>query len=253
MRHYQLLAAIPAFTLEDAKGVLGNKNQSSRIMNSMVKEGSVHRIRKDLYTCVNFATGDDYASRFQIASKINRDSFISFHSAFEFYGFYNQIFYDVQVCSPKRFSLFSYNDYQYKWYQTKTLTQVVTVQGVRVVTIERAIVDSIYMLGKVMDAEELVKCLDLVHRVDENKILEMLSIYNQERLYRKVGYVLSHYEDDLHISGNFFDICKDKGVLSNKGYLVENDKSNLTFNSTWGLYAYGNLRKLSSKGGELDV
>lgn len=253
MRYYQRLATMPVFTLKDAKDVLGSEKQSSKVMNSLVKEGSVHRIRKDLYTCVNFATGDDYASRFQIASKINCDSFISFHSAFEFYGFYNQMFYDVQVCSPKRFSSFSYNDYQYKWYQAKTLTQVVTVQGVRVVTIERAIADSICMLGKVMDAEELVECLDLVHRVDEKKILEMLSIYNQERLYRKAGYVLSHYEDDLHISRSFFDICKQRGVLANKGYLVESDKTNLTFNSTWGLYAYGNLKELSSKGGGLYV
>lgn len=253
MKYYQQLATIPVFTLEDAKNITRNRNLSSRVMNSMLHEGSVHRIRKNLYTCINFATGDDYASKFQIASKINQDSFISFHSAFEFYGFYNQLFYDVQVCSTKRFSLFSYNDYQYKWYQTKTLTQVRTIQGIRVVTIERAIVDSIHMLGKVMDAEELVKCLDLIHRVDESKILEMLSIYNQERLYRKVGYILSHYEDELHISKSFFDTCKKKGILSNKGYLVENDKKNLSYDSSWGLYVYDDLKKLTFKGGNLDV
>lgn len=253
MKHYQQLATIPVFTLQDAKEITKNKKITSRAMNSMVQSGSVHRIRQNLYTCVNFATGDDYASKFQIASKINQDSFISYHSAFEFYGFYNQIFYDIQVCSTKRFSIFSYNDYQYKWYQTKTLSQVKMIQGVKVVTIERAIVDSIHMLGKVIDTEELVKCLDLIHRIDETKILEMLSIYNQERLYRKVGYVLSHYADELHISKNFFNICKEKGVLSNKGYLVENDKKNLTFDSAWGLYTYGDLKNLSYKGGDLDV
>lgn len=253
MKFYQDLATIPAFTLLEASEIIGNKTLAPKNLNAMVKEGSVHRIKRNLYTCVDFSTGDDYANRFEIASKIVEDSFISFHSAFEFYGFYNQSYFDVQVCATKRFMEFEYGGYDYKSYQTNSLEQVDVVQGVRVASIERTIVDSINMLGKVMDAEELVKCLDLVHRVKEEKILRMLSIYNKEILYRKVGYILSLYKEELSLSDGFFEECKKKGVLSNKGYLVLKERNYLIFNTEWGLYTYKNLRKLTSKGGEEDV
>lgn len=253
MIYYQKLAAIPAFTFNEAAKIIGSKEYTSKVMNTMVRNGNIHRVRKDLYTCVNFGTGDDFASRFQIASKINQNCFISFHSAFEFYGFYNQTYFEIQVCSPKRFSEFSYGDYLYKWFPTDSMAQVQNIQGTKVVTIERAIVDSVYRLGKLIDTEELVKCLDLIHRIDENKILEMLSIYHQERLYRKIGYILSFYQKDFSISDSFFDTCKKNSVLSNKGFLINDDKTNLVFDSNWGLYAYGNLKKLSDKGGNPDV
>lgn len=253
MKFYQDLAAIPAFTLLEASEIIGNKTLTPKNLNAMVKEGSVHRIRRNLYTCVDFSTGDDYANRFEIASKIVGDSFISFHSAFEFYGFYNQSYFDVQVCSTKRFMEFEYDGYNYRSYLTNTLEQVDVIQGVRVASIERTIVDSINMLGKVMDVEELVKCLDLIHRVKEEKILEMLAIYDKEILYRKVGYILSFYKKEFSLSASLFEECKKRGVLSNKGYLVHKEKDYLIFNAEWGLYSYENLRKLTSKGGEVDV
>lgn len=252
MKFYQNLASIPVFNLFEASNIIKNKTVS-KSLNSMINEGSVHRIKRNLYTCVDFSTGDDYANRFEIASKISDDSFISFHSAFEFYGFYNQTYFDVQVCSSKRFSEFEYDGYNYKSYLTNSLAQVNLIQGVRVASIERTIVDSINMLGKVMDVEELVKCLDLIHMVKEEKILEMLKIYDKEILYRKVGYVLSFYKDELSISNAFFEECKKRGVLSNKGYLTSKEKEYLIFNPDWGLYSYKNLRKLVSKGGEFDV
>lgn len=253
MKYYQKLSTIPAFTFRDASQIIGNTVLVSKNLNTMIKEGSAHRIKRNLYTCVNFSTGDDYASRYDIASKITDDSFLSFHSAFEFYGFYNQSYFEVQVCSTKRFTEFSYNEYNYKNYLTNNLVQVEVIQGVRVATIERAIIDSINMLGKVMDAEELAKCLQLIHRVNEKKLLEMLTVYDKEVLYRKTGYVLSHFKDDFHISDAFFETCKTTGVPSNKGYLVPNDKTSLVFNSEWGIYAYDDFRKLTFKGGEADV
>lgn len=253
MKYYQELATIPVFTFSDAAKIMGNSALVSKNLNTMIKEGSAHRIKRNLYTCINFSTGDDYATQFDIASKITDDSFISYHSAFEFYGFYNQLYFEIQVCSTKRFMDFSYNDYSYKSYLTGIQNQVEVIQGVRVASIERTIIDSINMLGKVMDAEELVKCLELIHRVSEKKLLEMLNIYDKEILYRKTGYVLSYFKEDFHLSDEFFEICKNKGVFSNKGYLVPNDKLSLVFDSKWGLYAYDDFKKLISKGGEADV
>ena len=155
---------------------------------------------------------EDCANKFQIASSINQNSYISYHSAFEFYGYYNQVFNIIQVSSNKRFTPFEYNGYSYECYLNDIPLQIDFIQGVKVTSIERTIVDSINMLGKVMGIEELIKCLDLVHLAKENKLLEILNAYHKEILYRKVGYILSFYKDDFNLSDSFFATCLSKGI-----------------------------------------
>lgn len=161
------------------------------------------------------------------------------------------MYFDVQTCSSKRFPPFIYDGYTYIGHISDINAQIETIQGVRVVSIERAIVDSINMLGKVMDSEELVKCLDLVHFVDESKILEMLRLYDKEILYRKVGYVLSFYKDEYELSDDFFMVCRKNGILSNKGSL--SNEYGLKFVADWGVYAYDDLKALANKGGTIDA
>ena len=253
MKYYKELSSYSTFTLSDASKIIGNLPATKKYLAGMVKAGYVNKIRNNLYTCYDFALNSDCANRFQIASSINKNSYISYHSAFEFYGFYNQMFNEIQVSSSKRFSHFEYDGYSYKCFSNDIDIQIDTIQGVRVTSIERTIVDSINMLGKVLDIEELIKCLDLIHLVNEKKLTEALEAYHKEILYRKVGYILSYYKNEFRLSETFFNLCLTRGVHSNKGCLVMNDKDNLKFNSKWGLYVYPNLKKITCKGGNLDV
>ncbi len=253
MKYYKELASYNTFTLLEAVKIIGTAPAAKKYLSKMVEVGYVKKIRKNLYTCYDFAKFEDCANRFQIASSINKNSYLAFHSAFVFYGFYNQMFNEIQVSSDKRFSSFEYGGYSYKCYLNDINIQIDLIQGVKVTTIERAIVDSINMLGKVMDIEELLKCLDLVNLVKEEKILEILGAYKKEVLYRKVGYILSFYKGELQLSDAFFATCLSKGNASNGGYLVNNDKNNLVFNPKWGLYVYKDLKNIGNKGGEADV
>lgn len=254
MKYYQDLAQFPTFTLNDAIQELDTAPENvPQILNSMVKKGSVRRIRQNLYTCTDFVNGGDVANRFDIASKINSSSFVAYHSAFEFYGFYNQVFLDVQVCSKKRFSNFEDKGYSYHYYFSEIQDQINTIRGVRVSSIERTIVDSINMLGKVMDTEELIKCLELVQLVDEQRIKDMLLAYNKNILFRKVGYILSYFKEDFHLTDAFFEFCKEKSDSSQVGYLCSNETRKMEFINQWGLYAFTNLRSITDKGGKSDV
>jgi len=152
-----------------------------------------------------------------------------------------------------RFTNFEDNGYSYYYFASDTQTQVETIRGVRVTSIERTIVDSINMLGKVMDTEELIKCIELVHLVNEQKIREMLLLYNKDILFRKVGYILSFFRDEFHLSDEFFDFCKKESNVANIGYLCSNETKDLEFVNQWGLYAFKNLRSLTNKGGIADV
>lgn len=253
MKYFKELSQFNTFTLSDASKIIGNLPATKKYLSSMINSGYVKKIRRNLYTCYDVALSEDCANRFQIASSINKNSYISYHSAFEFYGYYNQVFYTIQVSSCKRFAPFDYDGYSYECYLNDISIQIDNIKGAKVTSIERTIIDSINMLGKVMDIEELVKCLDLVHFVNEEKLIEVLKAYNKEVLYRKVGYILYYYKDEFKLSNSFFGLCISKGLLSNHGSLVNNDKDNLVYDSKWGLYVYNDFRKLANKGGNIDV
>ena len=253
MKYYKELAALGVFTLEEAAEVMGSSVNAPKNLNLMIKSGSIRRIKRNLYTCINLATGEDLADRFLIGTKVTEGAFLSFHSAFEFYGFYNQMFYEIQVASAQRFASFEDNGYRYKCFPTASDVQVETVRGVRVATIERTIIDSINMLGKVIDVEELVKCLQLIHLVREKRLIEMLRIYDKDILYRKAGYVLSFFKEQLHVSDLFFEFCKIQSNPKNVGKLSSMEIGPLEFISEWGIYGYKNLTAIISKGGDADV
>ncbi|MBR5099277.1 MAG: hypothetical protein IK091_08665 [Spirochaetales bacterium] len=254
MKYYQDLAQFPAFTLNDAMQVMGGGAcNAPQILNAMVKKGSVRRIRQNLYTCADYVNGGDVATRFDIASKITPSSFVAYHSAFEFYGFYNQVFSVVQVCSQSRFTNFEDNGYSYRYFASDLPNQVDTLRGVRVTSIERTIVDSINMLGKVMDTEELLKCIELIRLVNEQKIKDMLLLYNKDILFRKVGYILSYFKEEFRLSDEFFDFCRKQSDTSHIGFLCSNEIRKLEFIGQWGLYAFKDLRAITGKGGDADV
>ena len=171
MKYYPVLAPMGVFSLNEAIRLVGNEENTKKYLASMIKNEQVRRIKKNLYSIIDPITNDDSMSRFVIASHINSNSFISLHSAFEFYGFYNQSYFDVQVMSSKRFTDFEYNDYRYRFFLSNNSYQIDLIQGVKVTSIERTIVDSINLLGKSMDIEELVKCISLIHHLNEDKII----------------------------------------------------------------------------------
>ena len=247
MKYYQELAQLGIFTIDDVINVTGNRDKAEKATGSLLKNGVIRRIKRNLYSAVNPYTLEDFSNRFIIASNITDSSFVSYHSAFEFYGFYNQVFYEVQVSSKKKFKQFTYGEYEYTCFETNSLKQVEIIQETKIVTIERAIVDSINMLGKVMDVEELVKCIDLVHRVDEEKMKEMLLEYDKDILYRKVGYFLSYFKEDLNISDDFFVFCKEHSNCKNVGIISSGEVRNLEYVIDWGLYAYKDLKKIIEK------
>lgn len=253
MKYYQTLAPLGIFSFSQAVAAIGNEYNAKKALASMIKNKQIRRVKKNLYSVVDPFTQDDFVNRFVLASHITDSSFVGLHSAFEFYGFYNQSYSEVQTLSTKRFLDFRYGDYSYHCILSSNLAQVESVQGVRVSSLERTIVDSVNLLGKSMDAEELVKCLSLIHRVDEGKIKAMLLEYDKDLLYRKVGYVLSFFQEELGLTDGFFAFCKERSNVLHCGYLIYDDIPNLTFHKKWGIYAYKDLKGLAEKGGDIDV
>lgn len=63
--------------------------------------------------------------------------------------------------------------------------------------------DSINDFEKVEGLEKLLKYIEQVPSVKEDKLLSYLGIYNSKGLYQKTGYILEHFRSMLNLSDVF--------------------------------------------------
>lgn len=237
MKVYTELAKYPVFTIEEVKKFTGNEKTAYSKLYSFMKKGLVKKIRKNIYSVVNPTTDQLVATRFQIACAITDTAYISHHSAFEYYGLANQVFYEVYVSSEKKFNHFDYDHISYKYVASRMQEGVVEAKnttGVRITDLERTVIDSIRDFNKIGGFEELLNCLECIHYLDELKLKQYLDIYNTQGLYQRVGYLLEHYRKEMQLSEEFIDYCKDK-IGKSRRYLVSQAKAESYYNSEWEL------------------
>jgi predicted transcriptional regulator of viral defense system len=157
------------------------------------------------------------------------------------------------VSGDKRFAPFEYDDVLYRYVAPRIDAGVeLKPDGVRVTDIERTLLDSINDFEKIAGLEELLRCLELVPFINEEKLLEYLEQYGKQILYQKTGYLLSHYKNELRLSDNFFETCESK-VSKSVRYLyngIEHEKN--IFDNRWQLFVPNDLLKILSQGDELN-
>lgn len=244
---YKELAAMRCFTHSDMVQIVGSNSTAKRQIRNYLEKGYIERVRRNLYTVISMETEQPIPSRFQIASNITDDACVSHHSAFEFYGYANQVFYDVYFTTEKNVQPFDYDGVHYQPVIWRGNTGIIeTNTGVRVTSLERTVIDSIADFTKIGGLEELLRCLSLIPSLDENKLLEALEMHNRSQLYQKVGYILEAYADEMSLSDEFFSECVAKSS-SSKTYLFEK-QDDFVFHKKWLLYAPTNIAKLIDKG-----
>ena len=102
MELYKKLVPLGCFSHKDMVYITGSENAALWSIKDYLNKGYISRIRRDLYVVISLETGQPIANRYQIASHVTDDAFISHHSAFEFYGLANQVFYEVYFASTMR-------------------------------------------------------------------------------------------------------------------------------------------------------
>lgn len=244
---YKELAALRCFTHSDMVRLTGSECAAQWQIKNYLKKGYIERVRRGLYAVISMETEQPIPSRFQIASCISVDSFISHHSAFEFYGYGNQVFYDVYFATEKKVRPFDYGGLHYQpvvWRGNAGVQEM--NNGVCVTSLERTVIDSIADFTRIGGLEELLRCLMLIPSLDEKKLLEALKIYGRGQLYQKAGYILETYACELSLSDMFFSECAAESSAS-KTYLFDK-QDDFVFHEKWRLYAPKELKKLVDKG-----
>lgn len=244
---YKKLIDLRVFTYSDMVQLTGSDSKAEWQIKNYLQKGYIERVRRDLYAVVSMETEQPIPSRFQIASHAAADACVSHHSAFEFYGYANQVFYDVYFTTLKRVRPFDYDGLHYQpviWRGNVEITE--TNNGVRVTTLERAVIDGIADFSRIGGLEELLRCISLIPSLNEQKLLNVLKAYGRGQLYQKTGYILETFQDDLHLSDAFFKECA-SGSSNSKMYLFEK-QDDFVFHKRWKLYGPENLKKLIDKG-----
>ena len=248
MKYYDKLLKLKCFTMEDVYGFIPNVNTSQSIIHEYSKKGYVQNVKRNLYATLDLVTKEPVANKYEIASKISKDSYVSYHSAFEYYGFNNQVSYEMLVSSTKRFAPFYFNGIKYSFINSKIDVGIELNSKIRVTNLERTIVDNIDAFSKYMGLEELLRRLEIIKYVNEGKLLEILAVYDKQFLYQKVGYILSINKENLLLSDEFFDSCLSH-IGKSKRYLYEELKlDEYSFNKQWKLILPKNIHLTTSKG-----
>ena len=243
MELFKELAKHPIFTINDVKKFSNNEKTAYTQLDRLMKKKMVKKIRRNIYSVVNPTTGQLVGTRYQIACAITDTSYISHHSAFEYYGIVNQVFNEIYVSSKTRFNHFEYDGVTYKYVASRIEEGVVEAKntsGVRITDLERTVIDSVNDFNKIGGLEELLNCLERIQYLDDKKLKYYLDIYGTQGLYQRVGYLLNNYQKGMQLSGDFIDYCKSKIGKSSR-YLINEIKEDNSYNSEWKLMVPINL------------
>jgi predicted transcriptional regulator of viral defense system len=251
MKYYERLLEMGCFTRNDLCALTGNFDTAGTLLKNYQKKGYLRQVRRNLYVAINLADRQPAVSKFRIAGSITPSACASHHTAFEYYGCANQVSYQVEVSSETPFAPFSFDGNTYACFVSR-IKDGVTAEpsGVRVTDVERTVLDGINDFEKVMGLEELLRCLELLPAVKEDKLLAYLPAYGKRFLYQKTGYILQHFRREWNLSKGFFRECAAHIGKSTRYLSISGDG---TYNREWRLVVPADLMKITNKGVDFDA
>lgn len=201
------------FSYNDVSHLYPNVKNFYAFVNRAIKSGEIKQIKRKVYALVDRSTGQIYASKFQIACHLFDDAYFSYHEALEYYGLANQSFV----------STFTYlthvyvDDVDFEGIIYKSLKSPCDLQildmfkenGIRVVSLERAIIDCINNPSYAGGLDEIENALENCRDLYIDKIVELLEYYDKAYLYQKVGYLFEKHFGNK-INQCFYDLCLKK-------------------------------------------
>lgn len=222
MNLYFELLKTPVFKVADVNKYYGNIDSARSAIKRLMKENMVAKVRNNMYTCISGETGQPIANRFQIACNITPTSCISHHTAMEYYGITDQVFYEVYVSSETSFRDFEFDGYMYHYVASKVnegVDKPAFSGGVRVTNPERTMIDSIKDMDKIAGMEEVIQDISCMKELQEKRLLSYLEHISNQFLYQKMGFLLSEQKEQLGLSDDFFKECQSR-IGKSKRYLT---------------------------------
>ncbi len=246
MKYYENMLDKRCFSFKDVEQMVGgNCNTAKSLLRQYVQKGYIQQVKKNLYVAISMESGMPAATRYQIANSITPTSYVSHRSAFEYYGYTNQVSYEMNVSSSTAFADFEYEGINYGYIASRLPEGIIEQQGVRVTDPERTTVDYIGDFDHVGGLEELLRSLEMISFLSEEKLLRYLELSGKAVLYQKTGYILEHFKDSLKLSDRFFEVCRLKKGKSKRYFAKSENQNRMVYNSRWGLMVPEDLLHIS--------
>ena len=236
MNLYFEMLKYPVFTMDKAAEYYNSIESARSAVKRLIKRGMVVKIRKNLYTCVSGESGEPIADRFQVGSALSETACISHHTAAEYYGITDQVYYDVYVTSDTRFNSFDFEGYTYVCIKPKINVGICEPEysgGIKITDLERTIIDSINDMDRISGLEEVISMIDMAGPLDQKKLLQYMKAYNCRFLYQKAGYLLWNRREKLGLDSDFFEKCKAETGKSRR--YLSRDITRGKYLEEWGL------------------
>jgi len=251
MKYYERLLDMGCFSREELLPLTKNYNTTGTLLKSYQKKGYIMQVKRNLYVAVNLADRQPVVSKYRIAGRITQSAYVSHHAAFEYYGCANQVSYQVEVSSETPFASFGFDGVNYFYIASRVKEGVVVrPDRVRITDLERTVIDGINDVEKSAGLEELLRCVELIPSMREDKLLVYLSAYRKQVLYQKTGFILQHFKSMFNISEAFFNECISHIGKSTR-YLTGNRGE--VYNSEWRLIVPKDLMRITRKGVDDDA
>ena len=238
------------FSLQYAAKVAGNESTAKSLLSAGLRNGTVCRIKKNLYAVTDLATMRCAASKYEIASHITETSCVAYHSAMEYHGLGHQLFSEVCVISGSLFRTFEFEGVTYVRHHPAITDGIVTPvinSAVRVTDLERTVIDCIDRIKYAGGMEELLNNLSSIAYIDEAGLLRYLDAYGKASLYQKAGFLLSAFRKQMRLSSGFFRHCRNHVGQSTR-YLADMPGPS-DYNAQWRLCVPRSMSNLLEQGG----
>lgn len=247
MKYYESMVNMGCFSRSQIADALHlGDATAATLLQQYQKKGYIERVRHNLYVVISIENKQPVLSRYGIGSRLFPDACVSHHTAFEVYGYANQVFYEVYVMTNSRFQDFEYDGVTYRRVAPKGNVQKETVRGTRVTGIEQTVIDSINAVDKIGGLEELLRCLALIPSLNEEKLLLALAEYKNGFLYQKAGFLLEQFRAEMGLSDAFFRICKD--CISKSDRYLTKEHTGFIYHPKWRLIGPKNINDIVDKG-----
>lgn len=242
MKYLKLLSEKRVFDHSYVLAITNSRSLADMTIQQYLKKGYIKRVKKNLYVTISFETSGVIPTKFEIASNVTPSSFVSYHSAFDFYGLSNQVYNEITISSLEQFRdfTFEYNDYHYKY--IKNIEFVDIVNGVRVSTLAKTIVDCIDDIKSYDDMEEVIQNLSALPIINGLLVMEYLLFVDKKILFNKVGLLLSFFKDGFNVTEQLLITMKNSGIKNVKYFTSEKHRLKKHYKE-WNLYCY-NVNKL---------
>ncbi|MFA7301102.1 MAG: hypothetical protein WC069_02245 [Candidatus Shapirobacteria bacterium] len=212
-----------------------SKFASQNRIQKLCKNGWLKRIKRGLYLVI-----DNLSSRFQnenslisISNLLNKNSYISFSYALNYYQMYDQYSKNVIAISKKQSNDFNFDDFVFKFTKVKKSMYFGFSKKnnagklINIADVEKVLIDYLY-IDKSFTSASLVyeKLKDYQSEIDFSKLQEY-TLLCDNTIKRKIGFLLDH----ININTDKIYQSLDK----NTGFSRFTVKSKL-FNAKWRIY-----------------